>query len=542
MSGKPTYEELEKRVRELEEKEAEHRETEKQLKISRKLLRDVMDIVPVYICAKNLKGEFILANKKLADFYKTTADEMIKVSHSEVCEDEEELKSMLADDLEVINSGKPKLIPEETMESPDGSIALLETYKIPFTAYEDPAVLIVATDITSRKRDEEERKYLEAQFQQAQKMESIGRLAGGVAHDLNNLLSPILGYSEMLLFDFDENDKRRDSLQQIIHAGIRARDVVRQLLAFSRKQALEFKTVDLNKVLSRFEKLLRRTIREDILVKIKPGPQVPLIRGDIGQLEQVIMNLAVNAQDAMENGGTLVIETFAAELNGNITVYNEKIAPGKYLILSVKDTGSGMSAETRKHLFEPFFSTKGEQGTGLGLATVYGIIRQHGGGISVYSEPGNGTTFNIYLPVSQNNDASPDTDVEIPSNLHGTETILIVEDNAQVRSITCGILESYGYKILVAENGMDAIAILKKHKKQVQLILTDVVMPVMDGKKLSSMALALDPDIKILFMSGYTDDVIAHRGVLDEGVNFIQKPFTVQGLAARVRKVLDNIN
>ncbi len=540
MSGKPTYEQLEQRVKDLEQKEIKHQAIEKELKISKKLLRDVMDIAPVFICAKNLNGEFILANKRLADFYQTTVDEMMNASHADLCKDEAELKAMLADDLEVINSGRPKHIPEETMENPDGSITVLETYKIPFTAYDDPAVLMVASDITSRKRDEEERKKLEAQFQQGQKLESIGRLAGGVAHDLNNLLSPVLGYSEMLLQDFKGNDTHKESVEQIIEAAKRARDIVRRLLAFSRKQPLEFKPFDLNQVVSKFEKLLKRTIREDICIINKQGMQLPPVCGDVGQLEQVILNLAINAQDAMDNTGTLTIETALTELDHNTTSCQEKVIPGKYVMLSITDTGSGMDAETGKHLFEPFFSTKGEYGTGLGLATVYGIIKQHGGNISVHSTPGRGTTFTVYLPASRTTDLPIETDTAMPSDLHGTETILIVEDNPQVRAIAHEMLKHQGYTILLAENGKQALDMLQNHKGRVHLLLTDVIMPMMDGRALAKKATTYHPKIKVLYMSGYTDDVITPRGVLDEDVNFIPKPFTFKALSLKVRRLLDS--
>ena len=539
MSAKPTYEELEQRVQYLEKAEMEHRWLEKELKLSKKLLRDVMDIVPVFICAKNLDGKFILANKKLADFYGTTVGELTTMMHADICEDEEELQAMLADDREVIESGQPKIIPEETMENSDGSITVLETCKIPFTAYDDPAVLIVATDITKRKQDEEERAALEAQFQQAQKLESVGRLAGGVAHDLNNLLSPIIGYGDMLLDEFDSDDDRKSSVKEIVQAGERARDIVGQLLAFSRKQALEFKAVDLNQVLTRFESLLRRTIRENITIEMKPAPVVPFILGDVGQLEQVIMNLGVNAQDAMANGGTLTFETHLSELDEASADLHKDVTPGQYLMLSVSDTGGGMDPETRKHLFEPFFSTKGEEGTGLGLATVYGIVKQHGGHIRVYSKVGGGTTFKVYLPVSEEADVPAEEAPAEPLHLQGSETILIVEDNPQVRKISHKILKRLGYRILIAENGTTALSLLDQQRVPVHLLLTDVIMPEMDGKRLFDQVSEYHPDMKVLYMSGYTDDVIAHHGVLDEGVNFIQKPFNIQALAVKVRKVLD---
>jgi PAS domain S-box-containing protein len=393
--------------------------------------------------------------------------------------------------------------------------------------------------ITERDRAEKEKESLQAQFQQAQKLESVGRLAGGVAHDLNNLLAPILGYSEMLLDDLESGDPQWDSLQSIMDAGIRARDIVRQLLAFSRKQTMEFKPVNLNDMLARFEKLLRRTIREDITINIIPAPTLSHVMGDIGQLEQMVMNLVVNAQDAMPDGGLLSIETGMMTLEDGDAAIRRDLAEGSYILFAVSDTGSGIDPETRKHIFEPFFSTKGDMGTGLGLATVYGIVKQHGGSIWVYSEIGSGTTFKVYLPASEKGgtpEKSQEPGEAIPG---GFETILLVEDNDQVRRMTGSILKKRGYHILQAENGKKALSLLNRHGTPVHLLLTDVVMPEMNGKDLYIEASKIQPDIRVLYMSGYTDDVIAHRGVLDQDIDFIQKPFSVRGLTTKVRDVLD---
>ena len=533
------YEALLKRIRALERSEKELKQAEDELRISKKLLQDVMNLVPAYICAKNLQGKFILANKKLTDFYGTTVEDLTGTLHADICEDEEELKGMMADDLDVIVSGKPKFIPEEKMQNPDGSFSILETYKIPFSASEEQAVLIVSSDITERKRLEREREKLEEQFHQSQKLESVGRLAGGVAHDLNNLLVPILGYGEMLLEDLEADDSRKASIEQIVEAGKRSRDIVHQLLAFSRKQALNFKALDLNKVLTGFEGLLRRTIREDIEIKIHTVSQVPLIRGDIGQLEQVIMNLTVNSQDAMPRGGTLTFRIFTTELDENFAATHKGVKPGKYVVLSVQDSGLGMDEETCEHIFEPFFSTKGEQGTGLGLSTVYGIVKQHGGNIWVSSEKDNGTIFKIYLPVSEETTIQEDEAVGEPLNLEGSETILLVEDNKQVRTLACTILSRLGYEVIDSANGKDALRILRNYDGSVHLLLTDVVMPEMAGNLLFEQVSQQVPGIKVLYMSGYPNDVISHRGILDEGVNFIQKPFSVHDLAVRVRASLD---
>lgn len=390
-----------------------------------------------------------------------------------------------------------------------------------------------------RKRAEEALRQKEQQVRLFQKMESIGRLAGGVAHDLNNLLTPILGYGELLLEGLGPDGKQREFADEIVRAGLQARGLVRQLLAFSRKQTLEYKPVNLNKAVAGFEKLLRRTIREDIEIEIIRSPDIHTVMADIGQIEQVIMNLAVNAADAMPDGGTLTIETALVDLDEEYAATHQDVKPGTYAMLAVSDTGCGMDDEAREHLFEPFFSTKGEQGTGLGLATVYGIVKQHGGNIRVDSEPGKGATFKVYLPVSEEAQKEEKTGEVTATDLKGSETVLLAEDNEQVRRLARDILKRQGYTVLVAENGPEALTILASPEDPVHLLLTDVVMPEMNGKELFDKGAEKHADLKVLYMSGYPGNVIAHRGVLDEGVAFIQKPFAVQALAAKVREVLD---
>ena len=400
-------------------------------------------------------------------------------------------------------------------------------------------------DLSEYKRITSEKEQVEEQYRQAQKMESIGRLAGGVAHDLNNLLSPILGYSEMLLDDFEIEDNRREFVDLILQAGISARNLVRQLLAFSRKQTLNFKQIDINTTISGFEKFLRRTIREDIELELILIPDNTIVKADIGQIEQVLMNLIVNSADAMPNGGTIVIETALVDLDdGDYIKLHRGVKPGKYVLVAISDTGYGMDEETSKKIFEPFFSTKGEQGTGLGLATVYGIIKQHDGNIWVYSETGKGTTFKLYLPLA----CEMEVDVENKGNntaimdTSGTETIALVEDNEFVRKLVQVLLEQNGYNVLVAENGADALIMLDNHAGPVSLMLTDVIMPGMNGRDLYHMSRKKYPNLKALYMSGYTSNVIAHHGVLEKGVQFIQKPFTVLQLLTKVREVLNQPN
>lgn len=394
-------------------------------------------------------------------------------------------------------------------------------------------LFVTATDLREHKR-------LEAQVQQAQKLESVGRLAGGVAHDLNNLLVPILGYGEMLLADLAPDSEFRAPLAAITQAGTRARDLVRQLLAFSRRQMLEFKPLDVNRVLHRFEELLRSTIREDIDIRILPGSSLPPAVGDVGQLEQVIMNLAINAQDAMPDGGTLTITTSVIDFDDQAAAALEGIEPGSYILLTVRDTGHGMDTETMEHAFEPFFTTKAEgEGTGLGLATVYGIVKQHGGSVRASSECDRGTTFEVYLPAAEQAPLPEETPGAAPTVARGPETVLLVDDHEQVRELAHTILTRYGYTVMVGKSGEDALALAEEHDGPLDLLLTDVVMPEMSGKELYEALVGRYPGLRVIYMSGYTEDVIAHRGVMDEGVNFIQKPFAVQSLAAKVREVLD---
>lgn len=397
-----------------------------------------------------------------------------------------------------------------------------------------------AQDITEQKLAEEEKARWEAHLNQSQKLESIGRLAGGVAHDLNNLLSPILGYSEILQAAAGPIDKYKGQIEQIVKAGLRARDLVHQLLAFSRKQALEFKLVDLNALLTNFEKLLRRTIREDIAIQMNLDGKLPFINGDPGQLEQVIMNLAVNAQAAMPDGGDLAIETRHVVLEEADGLGIGQVKPGSYALLMVNDTGYGMDTYTLEHLFEPFYTTNNStNSTGLGLATTYGIVKQHNGYIRVESTSGKGATFWVYLPVSNRSVETSCTVSENCPDVSGSETILLVEDNDQVRELALVVLELKGYKVMAAHCGKEALSLLDRHSGKLHLLLTDVIMPEMNGKTLYEQVVQRYPDVKVLFMSGYTDDVLAPHGVMGHDVNFIPKPFPVRVLTEKVRKILD---
>ncbi|MCF8039920.1 MAG: PAS domain S-box protein [Desulfohalobiaceae bacterium] len=399
----------------------------------------------------------------------------------------------------------------------------------------------IIMDITERIQAEEERVKLQEQLIQAQKMESVGRLAGGVAHDFNNLLSPILAYSEMLLDDLPGADSRRQLAEEIRTAARRASDLTRQLLAFGRKQTLEIQTLDLNQIVKDFEKLLRRTIREDVSIKPYLSSRPLPVRVDRGQMEQVLMNLAINAQDAMPGGGTMTVTTQQIDLDEDYARTHQGVTPGPHAMLAVSDTGVGMERETLEQIFDPFFTTKTKgEGTGLGLATVYGIVKQHGGNIWVYSEPGLGAVFKVYLPLNKEaqKESEPSPEREKTAT-RGTETILVVEDDDKVRKLAATILENRGYTVLQAGDGQMAQDTVRSEEGAIHLLLTDVVMPGMNGREVYRELASLRPGLKVLYMSGYTDDVISQGQILEEKVEFIQKPFGVEQLAAKVREVLD---
>ncbi len=390
-------------------------------------------------------------------------------------------------------------------------------------------------DITDRKLAEEERKRLQSQLLQSQKIESIGRLAGGVAHDFNNLLSVVLSYARFAMETVPEGDPLRADLDEIARAGERAAALTRQLLAFSRKQVLEPEVLSLNEVIAGIESMLRPLLGEDIDMELRLCEGRDGIMADPGQIDLVIMNLAVNARDAMPRGGKLIIETAHVELDGHVGG-----EPGRFVVLSVTDTGTGMDAATEEHIFEPFFTTKEKgKGTGLGLSTVYGIVKQSGGNISVDSEPGRGTTFKVYLPWV---DAAAAATERRPALVMGTgsETVLVVEDEDGVRKIAERILRGAGYRVQTASNGEEALRLCEKHDGEIDLLLTDVVMPRMSGRELAERLARTSPKLKVLFMSGYADDAIAHGTVLGPGMRLIGKPFAAAELTRRVREALDS--
>jgi two-component system cell cycle sensor histidine kinase/response regulator CckA len=384
-----------------------------------------------------------------------------------------------------------------------------------------------------------ERNRLEEQFRQSQKMEAVGRLAGGVAHDFNNLLTVITGYSDLLLAKRDLHEGQRSALEQIRRSAERGGALTNQLLAFSRRQPLQPRIIHLNELVLQIEKLLRRLIGEDIELVTIPAAVRDVAEADPGRLEQVIMNLAVNARDAMPNGGKLTIETGTVQLADTFPARQLGVKPGGYVTISIVDTGVGMDDDTQSHLFEPFFTTKSPgRGTGLGLATAYGIIRQSGGAIGFFSELGVGTTARIYLPMSDKKVTSDATEAG-SMHLDGSETVLLVEDEARVRKLIVDILSGRGYKVLEATRGEEAIRLCRAHKGAIDLALVDVVMPEMSGPDVVKKITSLKPAARVLFISGYTDEALIHHGVLRTGAAFLQKPFLPEALVRKVREVID---
>jgi PAS domain S-box-containing protein len=521
------------------------KQVQQALRENEEFMREVINTTPACIFVKDYDGRFLLVNRMMADFHNTTIEKMVGKKEYEVSGDSavqiKEVDKYLADDRSVIDSGKPMFITEEPYTMPKGDTVWLQTTKIPLTLKGNPrCVLGIAFDITSRKEAEEALRKSEENLFQSQKMEAVGRLAGGIAHDFNNLLTAIIGYSEILMIKDTLNDDEEGNLQEIIKAAKRASELTQQLLAFSRKQILHPKIIDLNKLVTDTEGMLRRLIGEniDIVTRLESG--LRYVKADPGQVNQVLMNLVVNARDAMPDGGKLTLRTQNVYLDESYFKDNIKGEPGEYILLTVSDTGKGMSPEMKDHIFEPFFTTK-EKGTGLGLATVYGIIKQSGGYIWVNSDADKGTVFKVYFPSIKKGESKLLKEKLTVEPERGTETILVVEDEEIVRRMTSDSLRLFGYEVIEADGGKEALKYFKKHKEcDIDLLISDVVMPDISGRELVRRVLADNPDLNILYISGYTDETTLHHGVKDDVLPLLKKPFSPNALARKVREILDS--
>jgi len=520
----------------------ERRQAEEALRASQKMIEEIINAIPVRVFWKDRNLVYLGCNSEFArDAGFTDPKDVIgKDDYRMGWREQAELYR--ADDRQVIESGVSKFLIEEPQATSEGNIITLLTSKVPLRDSNGEIVGVIGTyyDITDRKHAEEEKAILEGQLQQAMKMEAIGRLAGGVAHDFNNLLTVITGYSELLLQKMEKESPMRAEVEEIKRAGERAASLTQQLLAFSRKQIIEPKVLHLDGLVAEMHGMLTRLIGEDIALQTTTGQSPGSVKVDPGQFQQILANLVVNARDAMPGGGKIVVETANVDLDEGYCATHKYISPGRYVMLSVSDTGHGMSDEVKAHIFEPFFTTKERgSGTGLGLATTFGAVKQAGGSIEVYSEVGIGTSFKIYLPRVEEGSSPPVKDDRPQDMRGGSETVLLVEDEDIVRNLCIRILERLGYKVMQARNGTEAVALAQEYGDRIDLLLTDVVMPGMSGTELATKLVLPHPEMKVLFTSGYTDDAIVRHGILEDGVSFIGKPYTPSALAKKVREAID---
>ncbi len=482
------------------------------------------------------KGKFLEVNDAVCRNLGYSRDELLRMSVSDI-EAVEKPEEILQVVQRIMERGSDRF--EGVHRCKDGSLRNVEI-SVNYLPPPNDRFFAFLHDITDHKLAEAEKGKLQAQLQQAMKLEAVGRLAGGVAHDFNNLLTVITGYSELLLQKIGKESPMHGEVEEIKRAGERAASLTQQLLAFSRKQIIEPKVVHLDHLVAEMHKMLTRLIGENTALQATTGKSLGSVKVDPGQFQQILMNLVVNARDAMPDGGKIVIETANVDLGEEYCALHPYVTPGRFVMLSVSDTGKGMSEEVKAHIFEPFFTTKERgSGTGLGLATAYGAVKQAGGFIEVYSEVGIGTTFKIYFPRVEEEAVKPVKDDRTTDRSGGTETVLLVEDENLVRGLCVQILERLGYKVLRGSNGTEAIAVAQKYGDRIDLLMTDVVMPGMSGVELAAQLVQRHPETRVLFTSGYTDDAIVHHGVLGEGVSFIGKPYTPSALARKVREVLD---
>lgn len=510
------------------------------LKESEALFKTVFTAAPMGICLIDYRtGKFLSVNPKFSDIVGRTAEELTAASWQSITHPDD-VKTQL-DNLAALTSGGKEMFQlEKRYIKPGGAVVwvCLTATPLPVSDGSAPRYLGIIEDISAAKAAEQEKKKLEEQLRQSQKMETAGSLAGGIAHDFNNILTAILSYSEFLLKNPSLDVPGRADVEEIKKAGQRAAALTRQLLIFSRKQVVQPKVLDVNQTILGMKTMLRRLIGEDIKLSAVTTEFPALIKADPGYMEQVLLNLCVNARDAMPKGGKLILEASRAHVSEAHVHLNGTIEPGDYVILSVSDTGGGMSAETQAHIFEPFFTTKPrDKGTGLGLSTVHGIIKQSGGSIVVYSEAGHGTVFKIYFPQAAGTVETAEPPTAVKTMYAGGGTILVVDDDSSIRTPIRRALAQDGFNVLEASSAEGALALCRRHKSPIHLILTDMVLPKMNGSELAVQLASVRPEIKVLFMSGYTDHAVLAQGMLDPDKNFIQKPFTLDALIQKARGI-----
>ncbi len=513
----------------------EHRQL---LDRERGLLRGLINAIPDLIFVKNTEGQYIDCNQSFAQKIGIPEQEIIGKNDQELF-DKETADKLQQEDQELVTSDVP-FNQDKWVRFPNGQRRMMSVHKAPFRGLDGTLYGLagIGRDITERTLAEEEREHLQAQLAQAQKIESVGQLAGGIAHDFNNMLAVILGQAELAQLRLHDEARLKLAISEIQNAAKRSSALTQQLLAFARKQAIAPKVMDLNDNVAGMFKMLRRVIGEDIELRLTAGDGLWKVKMDPSQLDQILTNLCVNARDAIEGHGQITIETQNLLLDESWCDAHPSLHPGEYVVISVSDNGKGMDTDTRQKIFDPFFTTKKMgAGTGLGLATVYGIVKQNDGLIDVYSEPGQGSSFKIYLPRTEEDEIStaPLSSELLPK---GDETVLLVEDEEAVLKITKEMLDGLGYRVISASNPKQGLELAGRFSDPIHLLLTDVVMPEINGLKLSELLRQSHSELKVLFMSGYTADVIAQHGILDEGIDFIEKPFALKNLALKVREVL----
>ena len=529
------------RTRELADELAAREKALELLTESEALFKTMFTEAPMGICLVDSKtGHFLSANPMFARIFGRPVEGLGAFNWHKLTHPDDIKKQ--SDNLALLDAGKIKVFQmEKRYLKPDGAVVWVKLTVAPLPTFGNfnPRYLGMIEDISAGKAAEQEKLILEEQLRQSQKMETAGRLAGGIAHDFNNILAAILAYTGFLLKDLDKNDPRRTDAEEINKAVLRAAALTRQLLAFSRKQILQPKVLDINLIILGVQSMLKRLIGENIKLTAVTCKTPALVKADPGYLEQVLLNLCVNARDAMPKGGKITIESSIVVMDKASIHRNGTIEPGNYVMLTVTDTGCGMSAETQSHIFEPFFTTKPhDKGTGLGLSTVHGIVKQSGGHILVYSEAGNGAVFKVYLAQIIGEAEMDEQPVVIEKSFTGDGTVLVVDDDISVRTPIRRVLVQNGFLVLEATSAEEALAICKRHKNHIHLLLTDMLLPKMDGLELAGRLKAIHPEIKAIFMSGYTDHTVVEKGLLDLEKNFIQKPFTFDTLLRKTREAL----